>query len=325
MIYVYFLPFENSSLAHYVSRHDPWYRRHVHSVFYYKNFMPDDNYLSYLDKIDTKKKEKSKGEKNLDKEEIKYKRISPFNLEYQFLNKAMQQYYTFANQNLKIPIYRVECSERKNQLTGKNRVLYFFCESLHIGQEVLLTHSQKSKEAKNLSSYKERFKMEEEPKILDVKIKYREAVEDTTIIQRDENDKRKDLEFVEINKKVARLGFYSVPGRKPHDPGYFSPSPSKPLFMSLLDEGGWKQRDLMASDQNFMKAPKKLQESYFASLYSTAFISEVEVITNSFSSNLLILADNRIYGEFSHLRISPVYSKDYKRLAFNLRTFLKVE
>lgn len=107
LLYVYFLPFENSLLAQYVSRFDAWYSRHVHSVFYYKNFMPDDDYFSYVKKVDTSKKDKKKSDLNLDKDDLRYKKISPLNLEYKFLNKAMQQYYTFANQSLKIPIYRV--------------------------------------------------------------------------------------------------------------------------------------------------------------------------------------------------------------------------
>ena len=94
--------------------------------------------------------------------------------------------------------------------------------------------------------------------------------------------------------------------------------------MSLLDEAALKQRDLMAADQGFSKAPRKLQESYFNSLYMTAYVNEIEITPVS-DNGILVMIDNRVFGKFKHLRIIPLHSKDNKRLSFNLRTFLKVE
>lgn len=83
----------------------------MHSTFYYKNFVPDDNYLYYATKlVGTKTGEKSKLENILLKDDVRYKTISPLNIEYRLLNKAMQHYFTFANEGLKVPIYKVACA-----------------------------------------------------------------------------------------------------------------------------------------------------------------------------------------------------------------------
>lgn len=104
------MPFEQSLAAHYISRYDPWYRRHVHSTFYYKNFMPDDNYMHNQGMTEGNRQEKNKNKDDaVDKKLLSYVNISPRNLEYCYLNKAMQHYFTFAMQNLKVPIYKVSC------------------------------------------------------------------------------------------------------------------------------------------------------------------------------------------------------------------------
>jgi hypothetical protein len=109
MIFVYLLPFEDSNLAHYVSSKDPWYRRHIHSVFYYKNIMPDDNYIKMREQnAAVKKSENSSAGSNFSKADFEYISIPPDLLEYRYLNRSLQHYYSFANKLMKVPIYKVK-------------------------------------------------------------------------------------------------------------------------------------------------------------------------------------------------------------------------
>lgn len=120
MIFVYLLPFEDSRLAHYISSIDPWYRRHVHSVFYYKNMMPDDNYVSMRENNAAQKKAgKTAAGSNFANTDFEYKSIPPELLEYRYINRMMQHYFTFANQSVVVPIYKVEGSHPGRMLGQK--------------------------------------------------------------------------------------------------------------------------------------------------------------------------------------------------------------
>lgn len=125
-----------------------------------------------------------------------------------------------------------------------------------------------------------------------------------------------------MNKKISRLSLSSFPIDKSHDPASLTPGPNKPLFLSLLDSDAHKQRDLMASDPSLSKSPPQIQESFYQGLYMTAQVSDLEIITASPSSNLTIMVDGRVYGDYSHLRVSSVLSKDNRRLCFNFMTFV---
>lgn len=92
--------------------------------------------------------------------------------------------------------------------------------------------------------------------------------------------------------------------------------------MSLLDADSYKQRDMMASDTSLSKAPHVIQQSFYQGLYQTAYVTDIEIITNSLQSNLNIMIDGRVFGEYSHVRVTSVFSKDNKRLDFNLMTFV---
>lgn len=131
-------------------------------------------------------------------------------------------------------------------------------------------------------------------------------------------------EHMRIRTRLARLGVYSFPSLKSHDPASISPSPHKPLFLSFLDAESYRQRDLTASDPSFSKLPLNIQETFFRGLYKTDYITEIEVKTESVSSNLTIMIDGRVYGDYSHIRVAPVVNKDNKRLNFNLMTFVDI-
>ncbi len=177
-INVYFMPFGESDIAHYISSKDAWYRRHVHSVFYYKNFMPDDDYMAYRNtQNDPKKKDKQTQPLfNLD---FNYKFVSPDHIEYKMLNKCIQNYVNFAQESMIFPIFRVECLDKKGVTSGKNRTVHYFCESLQIGQELTSAFTDENRKIKNSDNYKDRFKSEETPKQIDVILKYIEYTEAT--------------------------------------------------------------------------------------------------------------------------------------------------
>ena len=175
-IYVYFMPFSESDIAHYISSKDPWYRRHVHSVFYYKNFIPDDDYMAYRNSQNEPKKKEKQSQPlfNLD---FNYKSVSPDHLEYKLLNKCIQNYVNFAQEGMNFPIYRVECLDKKGVTSGKNRTVHYFCESMQIGQELNNVFSGANLKIRNSDTYKDRFKSEETPKQIDVILRYIEHSE----------------------------------------------------------------------------------------------------------------------------------------------------
>ena len=68
--------------------------------------------------------------------------------------------------------------------------MYYFCESVHIGQEVGLSY--KPEDNKNLTSYKDRFKAEGLSKIIDLKIRYKESVDKDYDPSREQMEKKKE-------------------------------------------------------------------------------------------------------------------------------------
>lgn len=141
--------------------------------------MPDDSYLKL--KIQDQlmnKKEKADSANIFSKTDFEYKQISAWLPEYRYLNKHLQHYVTFAMQPLTVPIYKVECSEKINHLQGKSRVVYYFCESFHIGQECNLKASNRQVDSRNSASFKDKFKTEELIKTYDVTLTYRRYFEE---------------------------------------------------------------------------------------------------------------------------------------------------
>jgi hypothetical protein len=74
--------------------------------------MPDDNYLKCREKdAALKKSEKISAGIKFTKNDFDYENIPHELLEYRYLNRALQHYYLFANQIMKVPIYKVWLTE----------------------------------------------------------------------------------------------------------------------------------------------------------------------------------------------------------------------
>lgn len=164
-------PFEHSLLAHYLSSQDPWYRRHVHGAFFNKNLLPNDNGGKTRGGVAFN----NTGTINIsDLLANGYKSINDFNLEYRTLSKFFQNYINHSFDMVSIPVYKVECFDKKTNFAAgggaKNRVVYYFCESLEIGQEANRATQPNTKDFKNSDPYKEKFS--DKYTVFDLELRY---------------------------------------------------------------------------------------------------------------------------------------------------------
>lgn len=333
------MPFDDSPLAHYISSKDAVYRRNVHAVFGAKNLLPDDYYTKnvWMAAGNNKRNTNSMGQNEIPKEDAQYPKYSRYLYEYTLLNECIGNYINFAMETLQIPIYKVECLEKKGAGQGKSKITYYFCESLLMGQEISLHLAPLIQNNKSAENYKEMFGAESTPKFLELEIKYIDAERPVLIPSSatigpgmgnkpgDQSKKpNQEREYTYLSKKIARLGFYSIPPLKPHEVASQAASPFKPLLMSMLDFEGYKLRNTMAQHPKVSKNPKRLQESLYQGLYTSAYVSEVELSAKG-NGRVYMMIDGRVFGDFGIIRITPVVSKDKKRLALNLKTFLHIK
>lgn len=97
---------------------------------------------------------------------------------------------------------QVECSVKKNQLTGKNRVVYFFCESFHIGQDVQLKVSRTQVDNRLSTNFKDRFKTEELVKVIEATIKFKEYVFTEENTTPEEAVKKREVGLAKLVRRV---------------------------------------------------------------------------------------------------------------------------
>jgi hypothetical protein len=334
------MPFDDSPLAHYISSKDAIYRRNVHAAFGTKNLLPDDHYSKniWFASGNSKRNLNSMSQNEIPKEDAQYPKHSKLLYEYNLLNECISNYINFAMETLQIPVYRVECLEKKGTGQGKNKMTYYFCESLLMGQEISLQLAPLIQNKKTAENYNELFGAESTPRFLELEIKYVDAERPVTsqissnmtapgTATRAGTDTLKkggpEREYTTISKKVARLGLYSIPPLVPHDMASQAASPFKPILMSILDFDAYKLRNTMAQHQKVSKNPKILQQQLYHGLYTTAYVSEVEISAKG-NGRVYMMIDGRLFGDFGVIRITPVVSKDKKRLVLNLKTFLHV-
>lgn len=291
-------------------------------MFRYRQFNPDDNVkIAGLAAVAGLMGDNSSEAQNTGQS---YDHISPDHIEFKVLNKCIQNYINLALESYNFPVYKVECMDKKGQI-GKNRIIFYFVESLYIGQEVSQAQPDSKVITNNSENYKEKFKSEPSPKVFDLNIRYAEQ-ENVTLLpepgQLAANYKKEtDREYITINKRVVRFGLNSCPSIKDHDIAHYSASPNKPLLMSIMDDAAFKLRNTLASDQDFSKNMKPIQESVYKGLYTTAYVADVEVSTNLPNQRIVILVDGRTYGEYGYIRVTPVLSKELKRLVVGIKTF----
>lgn len=324
-LYIYVVPHEYSDLAQYLSEKDPWYRRHVHSVFFRKVFYPSDDYVeeSVIPGMNIGKVKKNIFNETI-KKEVGYQTILPNHLEYKMLNASLQNFVNFAGESLQLPIYKVECTVHTKN-AGRNKQTFFFCESIQIGMEAALVQSMATegkadpKQTIRTASFQEQFNKEVSIKPLELSIKYTEVLPSNA-----EDFAQNGIEQkpVFLNKKLLKVGFFSIPplSRK-DDPASEAASPHLPLYMSLLDADGNRSRQGLASDEGFSRNDKRIQEAIFRGTYVSSYVSEAEISLPSQMMVLPLVVDGRIFGRFSTFKISPVLSKDNKRLNLSVRCF----
>lgn len=139
--------------------------------------MPNDNYSeAILTNISGKKKgdrqaPQAAGIKNT------YSFVGVENLEYKVLNKCIQNYVNFAQETICLPVYKAECLDKRGVTSGKNRTIFYFCESLQIGQEINNVVSGVNLDLKNSDSFKDRYRGQDNSKVFDITLKYLEHLE----------------------------------------------------------------------------------------------------------------------------------------------------
>lgn len=334
------MPFDDSPLAHYISSKDPVYRRNVHAVFGSKNLFPDDHYTlnAWMASGNSKRNLNSMSQNEIPREDAQYPKYTKLLYEYTLLNECISNFINFAMETLQIPVYKVECLEKKGTGQGKSKITYYFCESLLMGQEISLHLGPFNQSKKTAENYKERFGAESTPRFLELDIRYIEAERNIVGVTNNptlgpgpfnkpgETNKKgtSEREYTTLSKKIARLGLYSIPSLKPHEIASQSASPFKPLMLSMLDFDAYKLRNTMSQHPKLAKNSKALQEPLYHGLYTSIYVSEVEISAKG-NGRVYMMIDGRVFGDFGIVRITPVVSKDKKRLVLNLKTFVNIK